>query len=512
MGKLFSRNKHFFKMRAAFRRSPENVTANHHNNQDWDAFCLTILVSMACWIMPFASLSAMQSTPRALSISPGLLTFTHTVGERAPRQISILSASTGSPAVSLSQSAGSDWLVMPSPALGALGFGVNGDGMAVGSYQATVTAAAAGYTSATLTIKLIVKEPDPTLVLSDIGNKTTIVGQEVAFTATAQANRNQIKTFSLVNAPAGASIGGSTGAFKWTPGKTGSFTFTVKVSTNLLTDQEQITIKVLSLNANDKLRINAGGPAYLASGNKQFTADQYFSGIDRTSGITSGNILNTTDDVLYRTGRCSERFDYNIPVRNGKHTVILHFAETWFGAPGRGPGGAGSRKFGVALEGALKLSEYDIYVQAGGALRAVKETIPVTVMDGVLNIEFMSGSKDIPRVSAVEVLFAGPADGSRISQEVTEEDFNHREARSAVYPNPVKNWFTLEIGAQHDRNISLGLVHQNGRSYKLDISGQCQPGSKAEIDISELSLSTGIYLLEVQSASVTERIKVLVVE
>jgi hypothetical protein len=512
METLFLQNSHFFKMRAAFRLSPENVTVNHHDGIGRGAFFLTILVTLVCWILPSENLSAMQSTPKVLSISPGSLTFKHIVGERPPRQTATLSASTGSPAVSLSQSAGSEWLVMPSPALGALGFGVSADGMAVGTYQATVTARASGYTSATLKIMLVVKEPEPTLVLADIGNKTTIIGQEVAFTATAQANRNQVKTFSLVNAPTGATIGGSTGAFKWTPVKTGSFTFTVKVSTNLLTDQEQITIKVLSLNANDKFRINAGGEAYLASGNKQFTADQYFSGIDRTSGITSGNILNTTDDVLYRTGRCSERFDYNIPVRNGKHSVVLHFAETWFGVSGRGPGGTGSRKFGVVIEEDLKLSEYDIYTKAGGALRAIKETIPVTVTDGILNIEFMSGSKDIPRVSAIEVLFVGPADGGRMSEEILAEVFGQQEAQSVVYPNPVRNRFTLEIGGQHDRNISLDLVHQNGRSYKVGMPGQYKSGSKAEIDISDLSLSTGIYLLKVQSTSVTERIKILVTD
>lgn len=512
MKTIFSQNSHFLKRRAAFRLSPENVPANHHDRTGFNALFLTILVIFICWILPSVDLSAMQSTSKVLSISPGSLTFTRIVGERPPRQTATLTASTGNPAVSLSQSAGSEWLVMPSPALGALGFGVSADGMAVGTYQATVTARASGYTSATLKVTLVVKEPDPTLVLADIGNRITIVGQEVAFTATAQANRNQVKTFSLVNAPAGATIGGSSGAFKWIPGKTGSFTFTVKVSTHLLTDQEQITIKVLPLNANDKLRINAGGPAYLASGNKQFTADQYFSGIDRTSGIASGNILNTTDDVLYRTGRCSERFDYNIPVRNGKHHVVLHFAETWFGVPGRGPGGAGSRKFGVAIEDELKLSEYDIYAKAGGALRAVKETIQVTVTDGILSIEFMSGSKDIPRVSAIEVLFAGPADGSRMSGEILAEGFGQQEAQSIVYPNPVRDRFTLEIGRQHDRNISLDLVHQNGRSYKVGVAGQCKPGSKAEIDISDLSLSTGIYLLKIQSTSETERIKILVTD
>ena len=176
----------------------------------------------------------MQPTSKVLSFSPGSLTFTYVIGGPSPRQVAMLSASTGSPAVSLSQSDGSEWLVMPSPALGAQAFGVGTEGMDVGTYQAIVTATAPGYKSATLKVVLIVKEPEPTLMLSEIGNKITIVGQEVAFVASAHANRNQVMTFSLVNAPAGATIGGSSGAFKWIPGKTGSFTFKVKVSTNLL--------------------------------------------------------------------------------------------------------------------------------------------------------------------------------------------------------------------------------------------------------------------------------------
>ncbi|QRR00821.1 CBM96 family carbohydrate-binding protein [Dyadobacter sandarakinus] len=150
------------------------------------------------------------------------------------------------------------------------------------------------------------------------------------------------------------------------------------------------------------MRINAGGPAFTTATQKLFVADQYYAGIDRTSSIASGDILNTTNDVLYRSGRCSPSFSYNIPVVNELVNVTLHFAETYFGAPGK-KGGAGSRQFNVDIEGSRKLTNYDIFAEAGGALRAVQLTIPVRVTDGMLNIDFLTGAADLPRVSAIEV-------------------------------------------------------------------------------------------------------------
>ncbi|QRR01395.1 CBM96 family carbohydrate-binding protein [Dyadobacter sandarakinus] len=150
------------------------------------------------------------------------------------------------------------------------------------------------------------------------------------------------------------------------------------------------------------VRINAGGPDFTTATQKLFVADQYYAGIDRTSSIASGDILNTTNDVLYRSGRCSPSFSYNIPVVNDQVNVTLHFAETYFGAPGK-KGGAGSRQFNVNIEGSRKLTNYDIFTEAGGALRAVQLTFPVTVTNGVLNIDFLTGAADLPRVAAIEV-------------------------------------------------------------------------------------------------------------
>lgn len=68
-------------------------------------------------------------------------------------------------------------------------------------------------------------------VLDPILNPTITIGSSIAFSAHAtDADATDTLTYSLVNAPAGATIDGATGAFSWTPSTTGTFTFTVSVT------------------------------------------------------------------------------------------------------------------------------------------------------------------------------------------------------------------------------------------------------------------------------------------
>lgn len=422
------------------------------------------------------------------------------------------------------------------------------------------------------------------------------------------------------------------------------------------------------------LRINAGGPDFTTATKKLFIADKYYAGVDRTSSIASGDILNTTNDVLYRSGRSSSSFSYNIPVFNGQVNVTLHFAEIYFGAPGK-KGGAGSRQFHVNMEGNRKLTNYDIFTAAGGAMRAVQLTIPVTVTDGVLNIDFLSGAADLPRVSAIEVIATGVilnpmadafvrggsysalnygtaptldvktnlADNNTIRKSYLkfslagisnvgsatlrvygsnyEDDFplsvytyavddnswtesgitfanaparpataikllkvnnvqkyyevdvtslvqaqlnddkmvsfllentdgrnkrvvfNSREAaskppqlviqttnmtarqgqdgvltevpekpRSTIYPNPVKDQFTVSLSPEHAGPISFEMINADGRSRTISAVQTARPGENAEVNIARQSFNPGIYLLKIKSDAFTEVIKAFVTE
>ncbi|KAA6438333.1 DNRLRE domain-containing protein [Dyadobacter flavalbus] len=437
--------------------------------------------------------------------------------------------------------------------------------------------------------------------------------------------------------------------------------------------------KYQETNTANTIRINAGGQDFTTATKKLFIADKYYAGIDRTSSVASGDILNTTNDVLYQSARCSPSFSYNIPVPNGTFDVYLHFAETYFGAPGK-KGGKGSRQFHVNMEGSRKLTNYDIFVKAGGAMRATAETFTVNVTDGMLNIDFLTGAADLPRVSAIEVIAASQTlnavadayvrDGSysatnygnlpelnvknaagdasikrssyvrfqlpqtvnagsaklriyghnhenskdiylhaygvdndswtengisknnapaastaslgsvavndkykyyeidvtsyvkaqqasgsnlvtllladpnnrntrlvfnskensanppqlviqpasvsnssaRLNQEGIMAENAQAEQGSSIYPNPVKKQFTVSLSMQHAGPISFELVSSAGKGYAVRTTQDAKAGEKAEVNISDLTLSTGIYMLKIQSQATTEVIKMLVTE
>jgi hypothetical protein len=541
------------------------------------------------WIVKLSA----EATTKQLTPSAPSLSFTYKPGSITPVQTIAITGSAGViPTLSAVKTENSKWLTVQQAADGQVSFSINANGLAAGAYTAVVTLFASDYSRIVMPVKLTVSSPEA------------------------------VNTF---------------------------------------------------------VRINVGGGAYAASNSRQFRTDQYYAGIDRTSSVTGGDILNTDDDELYRSGRCSPSFSYNIPMANGKVTVILHFAEIWYGVPGKGAGGAGKRQFHVTMEGSRKLTNFDIFSAAGGAMRAVQKSIPVTITDGMLNIDFQSGASDLPRVSAIEVIttsitlkpvadayidgtynrenfgtapnldvksiknslpgrrssylkfpigtagiigtaklrvygknhentneiylhaygvddnswtenniifdFAPKASTSRLSYVAVSNEaryyeldvtsyvkaqqqtgdalvsfvlmdsnfrntrlvFNSREnaanppqllilpaaetnaaartseeaissapeaepEQSLVYPNPVQDQFNLVISGKHSEDISFDLLNSSGRSYKVVPTQKARAGKTAEIDISGLKLSSGIYLLKIKSEAATEVIKLLVTQ
>ncbi|WP_138478479.1 CBM96 family carbohydrate-binding protein [Dyadobacter bucti] len=92
----------------------------------------------------------------ALSFSASQLNFTVTQGGSTQPKTLLLAAIPGQPPVTLSKTANSNWLVLPTPSPGALSFGINTAGLAPGVYTSEVTASAAGYTSTRLSVSLTV--------------------------------------------------------------------------------------------------------------------------------------------------------------------------------------------------------------------------------------------------------------------------------------------------------------------------------------------------------------------
>ncbi len=127
-----------------------------------------------------------------------------------------------------------------------------------GSYPVTVrvtdngTPALSGFETITIQVNEVNVAPE----LAAIGNRS--VDEETALTFTASATDADLPantlTFSLIGAPAGAAVDGSSGAFAWTPSEAqgpGSYTFTVRVTDNgtpALSDEEEITVTVNEVN------------------------------------------------------------------------------------------------------------------------------------------------------------------------------------------------------------------------------------------------------------------------
>ncbi len=352
----------------------------------------------------------------------------------------------------------------------------------------TFTVSVGCLVSAPATVTITVSPVNDAPVLATISDKTINVGSTLNFTATAtDPDAGQTKLFSLVGAPAGATINATTGVFNWKPTAPGSSNFKIKVQDNgtpALSDEQALTVTVT--NTPSTVRLNTGGAAVATSlGN--FAADAYFSGATGISATTAA-IEGTTQDALYQDNRRAATnggsFSYNIPVTNGNYLVKLHFAETFHAA-------AGLRKFNVSSEGTAWLMNYDIVAAAGSSNKAVIVSKNIAVADGVLNVNFVS-VVDKACVSAIEVVPAGSANSF-----VTETSARTNAlVVSNLYPNPAVN--ILKITLNETVTVFTGAI-TDSRGYTIKSLNEPVQANAVEVNVE--SLQPGLYQLHVQTTA-----------
>ena len=144
------------------------------------------------------------------------------------------------------------------------------------------------------------------------------------------------------------------------------------------------------------IRIKAGKsePVKDAEGNL-WLADQGFEG-GQTIERPDIQIANTKSPDLYRAEHYSMN-SFSWPVPNGKYLVKLHFAETFEGITG-----PGERVFSYNVQG-QEFKDFDVWVKAGGSLKAYVETIPVEVADGKIKVTFTPKVEN-PQICAIEII------------------------------------------------------------------------------------------------------------
>jgi len=233
------------------------------------------------------------------------------------------------------------------------------------------------------------------------------------------------------------------------------------------------------------LRINTGGNAVTVSSGT-FSADTYFSGQTAVS-LFNEPVDNTIDDKLYVDYRKAfandGTYDYKIPVVNATYTVKLHFAELFFTT-------AGSRVFNVNAEGSPWLTNYDIFVSAGGGNKAKVETRNITVTDGYLDLNFVS-LVDKAIISAIEVI---PAVSTTVTHAVI-QPVEATQTADILYPNPVRDLLFVKVS---DTDKQLNAIVTNSLGATVHKSRVYLSNSQT-ISINVAALKPGLYYLTLES-------------
>ena len=126
-----------------------------------------------------------------------------------------------------------------------------------------------------------------------------------------------------------------------------------------------------------------------------------FSGGTATStgaAINTSLIPNPAPQAVYQTNRYGT-FTYTIPgvTANASYIVDLHFAETYWTAPGL-------RLFNVLINGKQVLKNYDVFASAGGEFIATVQSFVATAdATGTITIQFVPGAADNPQVNGIEI-------------------------------------------------------------------------------------------------------------
>jgi hypothetical protein len=221
---------------------------------------------------------------------------------------------------------------------------------------------------ATITITASASDPDDSIAKVDFYSGTTLIGTSTTAPYSVQ----------------------------WPDVPAGNYrlTATATDSRGAATTSSPVNVVVTSAHV---IGINAGGPAV-----GSYVADTDFSGGTVSRGTTHtidlGGVTNPAPMAVYQSGRYGN-FSYVIPnlVPGHSYTVRLHFAEYIYGA-------AGKRTFNVAINGARVLSNFDIFVAAGGEFKAIIKSFAATADPaGGITIRF-SRIVDNSIVQGIEIM------------------------------------------------------------------------------------------------------------
>jgi len=146
--------------------------------------------------------------------------------------------------------------------------------------------------------------------------------------------------------------------------------------------------------------VNCGGTA-----TGSFVADPFSGGntASTNAGIDTAGVINPAPQAVYQTNRYTtsgtNSFTYTLGglTPNATYMARLHFAETYFGT-------AGSREFNVSINNKPVLTNFDIFVAAGGGNMAnIQQFWATSGTNGQFTFTFANGSQNNAQCNGIEI-------------------------------------------------------------------------------------------------------------
>jgi trimeric autotransporter adhesin len=162
--------------------------------------------------------------------------------------------------------------------------------------------------------------------------------------------------------------------------------------------------------ATTDIAINSGGPSVAP-----FIADIDFAGGRNGTAsafVDLSGVTNPAPEQVYLTQRVGTgvgSIGYFIPnlIPEATYKVRLHFAEGFFKT-------SGSRAFNVVIGGQKVLTDFDVFAAAGGVNKAVIKEFSVKAdRYGLVLLQFMTGSANVPSVRGIELIETAPPPNDR---------------------------------------------------------------------------------------------------
>lgn len=207
--------------------------------------------------------------------------------------------------------------------------------------------------------------------------------------------------------------------------------------------------------------INIGGTDLAASQGGTFIEDFGYSAPGEVVQYFGAAITNTTEPLVYRTGRAAPLQHWEWPLPNGSYLVKFMFAETKYGAPDK-------RVFDVDVEGQSVRKNLDIYQLAGFAA-ALEIAHVVDVTDGKLDVDLLA-SVDFTILNGIQVASLGKLAASPASIDFGVVDAGQVDQVAVTLEN-------IGLNASSTNSLSIEPVMGDATDFTVEVGGSFYGGA-----------------------------------